>query len=133
MPVVVTADQDVRVGVPGHVQGDAPAGNYSAVFEDDGDTGYFYALDHGCGEATVRDALHIYDAAHVSDKHLPCKVRIGWSSDNTKVVLMINGHPHAVFDFTAKRGFCRSGFPPPVVESGWTGHGWSDTCLEVFA
>jgi len=132
MAIVITGRQDIRVGTPDHVQGDAPDKAYSAVFEDDGDTGYFYALDHGRGGQPIQNALHIYNVANVSDRHLPSEVKIGWSLDSEKVVLLVNGYPHAVFDFSSKQGYCRTGFPPPSSQSEWKGHEWSDDCLELF-
>jgi len=133
MGIVVTAKQSIRVGEPGHVQGNAPDGSYSAVFEDDGDTGYFYALDYRSGGQPIQNALHIYNVASVTDKHLPSEIKIGWSVDSAKVVLLINGYPHGVFDFSSKRGYCRTGFPAPAHDSGWTGHEWSEASLELFA
>jgi hypothetical protein len=38
MPIAITAARSIKVGEPGHVQGNAPEGNYSAVFEDDGES-----------------------------------------------------------------------------------------------
>ena len=133
MAIVVTAKQTIHVGNPDSVQGNAPEGSYSAVFEDDGDTGYFYALDFGLGGQPIQNALHIYNAASVTDKHLPSEIKIGWSVDSQKVVLLINGYPHAVFDFSAKYGYCRTGFPSPAHGSDWTGHKWSEDSLELFA
>mgnify|MGYP003576496887 FL=1 len=132
MAIVITAKQGIRVGMPDQVHGDAPDGAYSAVFEDDGDTGYFYALDHAHGGQPIQNALHIYNVANVSDRHLPSEVEIGWSLDSAKVALLINGYPHAVFDFASKQGYCRTGFPPPSSHSGWKGHEWSDECLALF-
>src|SRR5690606_13852401 len=86
MAIAVTAKQSIGVGEPAHVQGDAPEGSYSAVFEDDGDTGYFYALDYdGPGGQPIQNALHIYDVASITDKHLPSEIKIGWSLDSEKV------------------------------------------------
>ena len=134
MAIAVTAKQSIGVGEPAHVQGDAPEGSYSAVFEDDGDTGYFYALDYdGPGGQPIQNALHIYDVASITDKHLPSEIKIGWSLDSEKVVLLINGYPHAVYDFSSKRGYCRTGFPPPRHDSGWAGHEWSEDALELFS
>ena len=133
MGIVVTAKQTIRIGEPMHVQGDAPEGSHSAVFEDDGDTGYFYALDYGSDGQPIQNALHIYNVANISDKHLPSEIKVGWSVDNEKVVLLINDYPHAVFDFSSKRGYCRTGFPAPARDSGWIGHEWSDESLELFA
>jgi len=132
MAIVVTAKQSIRVGVPDQVHGDAPDKAYSAVFEDDGDTGYFYALNHSRDGQSIQNALHIYNVANISDKHLPSEIKIGWSLDSEKVVLLVNGHPHAVFDFSSRHGFCRTGFPPPSSRSEWKVHGWSDDCLELF-
>lgn len=133
MAIIVTASESILVGEPGHVQGDAPEGSYSAVFEDDGDTGYFYAQDYNAEGQPIQNALQIYNVASVSDRHLPSEVKIGWSVDARKVVLLINGYPHAVFDFASRQGFCRTGFPFPAEDSGWRGHAWSDDCLALFA
>jgi hypothetical protein len=45
MPIHITAEQKFIVGHPTTVEGAAPEGSFVAVFEDDQDTGYFYALD----------------------------------------------------------------------------------------
>jgi hypothetical protein len=41
-------------------------------------------------------------------------------------------YPHAVFDFEAKRGFYRTGFPDRIGD--WTDHSheWDDTVIEMF-
>ncbi|WP_312414887.1 DUF2251 domain-containing protein [Comamonas sp.] len=133
MPIVVTAQDTIQIGAAEPIQGNAPEGSYAAVFEDDGDTAYFYALDFANAEQPIQNALHIYNVADVSDKHLPSEVTMGWSTDGSKVVLLINGYPHAVFDFAAKHGYCRTAFPPPDADSGWSGHDWSDDAVELFA
>ncbi|MDO5624815.1 MAG: DUF2251 domain-containing protein [Pseudomonadota bacterium] len=133
MAIFVTAKQNIRIGNSKHVEGKAPEGNYSAVFEDDGNTGYFYALDYSRENQPIQNALHIYDVASITDKHLPSEIKIGWSMDSNKVVLLINEYPHAVFDFFSKRGYCRNEFPPPTKNSGWSGHEWSDESIELFA
>ena len=128
------AEQDIQVGKEVVVEGPSPTPPFAAVFEDDGETGYFYALDTTRTENPIVDALHIYDVESVTDRHLPSKVQIVWSMDDRKAALLINDYPHAVFDFTAKRGYCRSGFPPPS-EDGWSaqGHEWDDSVLDLFA
>jgi len=59
-------------------------------------------------------------------------VQLVWSQDGLKAALLVNRYPHAVFDFAARRGYCRTGFPPPV--SDWSGHdhAWDDRVLELF-
>lgn len=75
--------------------------------------------------------MNIYDVHNVTDKNKPSVVRIAWSPDGTKASLWINNYPHAVFDFTAKRGYCRTNFPPPLK---WKAHNfsWSDDALKFF-
>ena len=132
MALTVVARKTMTAGVPLVVDGPAPGSAYGVVFEDDGSTGYFYALDPSRGDNPIVDALHIYNVASVSDKHLPSEVVIAWSSDSQKAFLFINRCPNAVFDFEARRGYCRSGFPPP--DGDWTvhSHDWSDTAMELL-
>ena len=135
MPIHVTAEQQLLVGTPLVVEGAAPEGRYVAVFEDDGDTGYFYALDPSSEGNSIQDALHIYNVASVTDRVVPSLVKIAWSVDSLKAILLINGYPHAVFDFESQRGYCRSGFPPPSPSSAWAryNHEWSESAVELFA
>ncbi|HEX7817664.1 DUF2251 domain-containing protein [Dyella sp.] len=132
MPLYHVVEQPLNVGNEQFIESPAPGGRYAVVFEDDGDTGYFYALDLSKGEQPIADALHIYNVVNIADRDQLSTVSIGWSADGTKSVLLINGHPHAVVDFSGKRGYCRTGFPPPSTESGWNGHDWSDSAIELF-
>ena len=106
---------------------------YSAFFEDDGETGYFYALDRTRSNEMIVDAVHIYNVADVSDHKRESIVSIVWSPEGMKSALLINGFPHAAFDYGAKRGFCRTNFPNSsnVATGGWDGtdHQWSDDAI----
>ena len=134
MPVIHTASDKFMVGERMNIEGPSPEGTFSAVFEDDGDTGYFYALNRGgSDENPILNAMHIYNVNNISDKNLESEVIIAWSEDFLKVVLLINGFPHGVFDFSQKRGWCRTGFPTPNPNSGWMGHEWDDKALKLFA
>ena len=133
MPINVVAEQRICVGAEDFVDGTAPDGRFAVVFEDDGDTGYFYALDRSKSGQPIQDAMHIYNSANVTDKHVPSLIEIGWSPDSLKAVLLINDYPHAIFDFSAKRGYCRTGFPSPSEDGGWTGHEWDDSAFKLFA
>jgi len=46
--------------------------------------------------------------------------------------LLINRYPHAVFDCAARRGYGRSGSPPPAAD--WTkfDHAWDDSAQELL-
>jgi len=84
--------------------------NNAVVFEDDGETGYFYAMSRKKG-LTILDGLHIYDVSSVIDKEKPSTIKILWTEDLSKAFLSVNNYYHAVFDFKNKAGYCRNGFP----------------------
>ncbi len=97
---------------------DSVAENNNAVcFEDNSETGYFYAVNIDDGQK-IFDALHIYDVANVIDRHKPSFIKILWSEDLTKAFLSINNYYYAVFDFNTKAGYCRNGFPES--KGSWT-------------
>lgn len=110
----------------------SPKGRYGVVFEDDGDTGYFYALDTSLADQQILDALQIYDVESVLDRFKPSSFRVVWSNDGMKAGLIINAQYHAVFDFDALRGWCRSGFPPSKGIWSVEGHSWDDRVVELF-
>jgi hypothetical protein len=134
MPFMVAAEEEIIVGDEIVIEGAAPDGDFVALFEDDGDTGYFYALDTGMKENLIKDSLHIYNVASVTDRAKPSMIKIGWSKESQKAVLLINGFPHAVFDSSTCRGFCRNGFPSPRHDQAWseTGHQWDDSVVNLF-
>jgi hypothetical protein len=113
---------------------DAIEGSYSAYFEDDGETGYFYGcLREGDG-INILDAMQIYNVANVSDRDKQSELYIFWSNTYNKCALVINGYPHAAFDFVAKRGWCRTNFPnfERKADGDWMtdDHSWSDDAVE---
>ena len=116
----------------------SPTHANSAFFEDDGDTGYFYAIDldriePARSDNMILDAVHIYNVATVSDRDRESSLSIVWSDDGMKCALLINGYPHGAFDFGAKRGYCRTDFPnSPKSPSGcWdsSDHHWSNDAV----
>lgn len=128
----LVAQETINVGEEKTIFGESPAGRFATVFEDDGRTGYFYALDAEKTNNNICDAVQIYIVSNVVDKHIPSKVEIVWSEDGLKSALLINDFPHAVFDFSARRGYCRTNFPP--ADKDWTEfeHEWTDDALELF-
>jgi len=135
MPLNVVARETLHVGRPLVVDGGSPDGRYVAVFEDDGATGAFYAIDSDVEDANpIQDALHVYDVADVTDAHMPSTVEIGWSDDGMKVLLLINDHPHAAFDFARRQGWCQTGLPPGASASGWSpaSRQWSEDVEALF-
>ena len=104
-------EEKITVGTPDTVvESTARGGEQSVVFEDDGTTGYFYAVQSGV-EMEILDALHVYDVANVVDRHIPVKVQVVWDESWSAAVLLINGYGHALYDFQRSAGFCRNAFP----------------------
>jgi hypothetical protein len=134
MPIYLAAESELNVGQALVLEAPAQEGTFVVVFEDDEDTGYFYALDTQATDNPIQDALHIYNVLDVSDRSKPSTVKIGWSVDHRKAVLLINEYPHAVYDFENQQGYCRTGFPPPLGND-WSdnGHGWDENALGLFA
>jgi hypothetical protein len=125
-------EQTFRAGDDVFAAAESPNGLFGAVFEDDGETGYFYAVDL-VRNFDILDAVQIYIVANVVGRDRPSGLLIVWSEDGRKCALLINDYPHAVFDFEARRGYCRSNFPnypdpPEPSESIWpsSDHSWSD-------
>lgn len=128
----LVASGTITVGEPIVIEGPSPGSRFSVVFEDDGATGYLYGLDTARADNPILDALHIYNVEQVADRARPSTVQLIWSRDGLKAALLINKHPHAVFDFEARRGCCRTGYPPP--DTRWTrfDHAWDESALDHF-
>ncbi|PVX41318.1 hypothetical protein C8D76_10214 [Pasteurella langaaensis DSM 22999] len=90
------------------------------MFEDDGETGYFYALDLRQQENPVVDSLFVYSAEDIQNKQEPRQLQICWNEDGNQAFLLINGYPHAVFDFVRLVGYNHSKYPPPEFGSMWS-------------
>lgn len=131
LPFIVR--KEVEVGMPTVAESHAPDNPYAVVFEDDGETGYFYALDLRVEDDPIQDALHIYTCDLIKEQRQENILLIKWSTDSTKAMLLVNNYPHAIFDFAARQGYCRTGLPPRSVR-GWSkaGHAWSDEAEEHF-
>jgi hypothetical protein len=114
------------------LEGESPHYDYRCVFEDDGETGYFYAVDPESAEQPIVDALHIYDVGRGAQSSRPLLVQIVWSADGLNAALFIDNYPHAIFDFERQRGYCRTGFPSP---SKWAtnDHAWDERALDLLA
>lgn len=108
--LVIYEEQTFNVGQDTFIKSTAENDN-AVVFEDNCETGYFYAVDRSYNGLKVLDGLHIYNVANVTDRHKPSIVKILWSQDLTKAFLSINNYYHAVFDFQSHAGYCRTGFP----------------------
>jgi len=118
-PPFLGAEQELIVGNETIVESDAPDGSRGVVFEDDGETGYFYARDHRIPDHLFVYALHIYNVQGVTDRERPCRLKIIWTRDYSAAALMINLVPHAVFHFVERCGYAMDPYPAPDPKSGW--------------
>ncbi|HMH20486.1 MAG TPA: DUF2251 domain-containing protein [Puia sp.] len=137
-------EQSFVRGEDNFIESFSPENKYGTIFEDDGETAYFYAVERDAeGQGLkVLDALHIYEAdepGEVDGNRLDeagevdgnkadgvaggagkktSKLIIVWSKDWKKCALVIDGYCHAIFDFEAQSGYNINEFPPP--NSIWT-------------
>ena len=135
MPLKIVATHTLRVGQPLVVDADSPIGRYATVFEDDGATGCFYAVDTDVEDGNpVQDALLVYVAADVTDADQASTLEVGWSKDGLKALLLINDAPHAAFDFERRQGWCLTGLPEAAVNKAWSKapRAWSDAVEALF-
>jgi len=115
--MILGAEEQFRVGEPAPgaesflLSSEAANHEFQVMFEDDGTTGYFYAL-RNAAESEILDALHVYNVADVLDRTTPVTAQIFWDAAQSTAVLLIEGHSHALYDFPRRAGFCRNAFPP---------------------
>lgn len=110
--------QTFNVGEDTFIDCTAESGN-TVAFEDNTETGYFYAIDRE-NNLTILDGLHIYNVADISEKSkaIASTVKILWTKDGTKSFLYLNDNCHAMFDFEIRAGYCKNSFPDNM--SDWT-------------
>jgi hypothetical protein len=123
-------EEEIRIGEEVVLESNSSSSEYGVVFEDEGTTGYLYALEFGEEEDPIVDAMQIYNVSSVVDRDEPSTIKILWSDDGVKAALLINDYPHAVVDFANHQAFCRTNFPSPG--ENWTRPEWSDQAFEDF-
>lgn len=97
--------EPVVLDVPG------PVASRLVVFEDDGDTGYFYAVEApDDGAPRIIDAVFVYGAPGAGAA-APEIAEVRWSADGARAALFLGGVAEAAFDFDRGRGYGRSGGP----------------------
>jgi hypothetical protein len=118
---------------------------WTAVFEDEGVAGYFYACDRSqtTHEESILDAMLIYNVAALArsdaENERPERERIAaieWSRDGMQAALYLDGIPQGLYDFRERVGYCRLNFPNFLEEKGDTWrkftHAWSDSVIQRF-
>ena len=113
-------EQKIVIGEDTFIESNSAESNFSVMFEDDTETGYFYGAEKTVDTAELRilDMLLVYDVESIDESERHATLSIIWSTDWTKCGLIINNYCHAVFDFANNGGYNRHQFPPP--NSIWT-------------
>ena len=115
--MILTLEKILSVWQDTYESSVSPSCSYGVVFEDNLETGYFYAVETK-PSVQVLDALHVYNVDDVNYKENFRTIQIAWSDDGLIASFIINNYCHAIFDFDKKAGYCRNGFPEPKTE--WT-------------
>jgi len=102
----------IRIGELQVLESTPRANRFGVVFEDHGETGYFYGIDVSTSDLTILDALEIYNVSAFKDEDRERKLEIVWTDDGLRAALIINGSVQAVYDFMKRRAACRANFPP---------------------
>ena len=89
MKTAIYVEETFKVGTDTYVSSISPMERYGVVFEDDTETGYFYALDFDKKSMPIVESLHIYNVDNVIDKDIPSILHIVWSSDGMKSMLLL--------------------------------------------
>ncbi len=128
---------------------DSPVAPWTAVFEDEGAAGYFYACDRSrlprelegqrrqeVVEDSVLDAMLIYNNSFLQEQKRERLASVQWSRSGEQCVLYIDGTAQGFIDFVARVSFCRSNFPNYLQEQGegWRrhSHAWDEAVIEAF-
>lgn len=121
----VSAEANYSQGASAHL--DSSQGAFRVVFRDQGGAAYF-----SCADATGElDRVMIDSRAHPASAGGKLTAQIVWSATGGQALLLINQQPQAVFDFVARRGYCRSAAPAPRGQ--WAiERGWSEEALRFF-
>ncbi|MBW4038844.1 MAG: DUF2251 domain-containing protein [Acidobacteria bacterium] len=116
----------------------SPAVPWTAVFEDEGPAGYFYACDRSqqTQEHSIMDAMLIYTGSALEDPTRERIASVQWSRDGQQCALYLDGSAQAFIDFSAHISFCRTNFPNYLQEQGDTwrksSHAWDEAAIERF-
>jgi hypothetical protein len=117
---------------------DSPAVPWTAVFEDEGESGYFYACDRSqqTQEHSIMDAMLVYNISSFKEPDREYIASVQWSRDGQQCVLYIDGSAQALIDFARKLSFCRTNFPNFLEQSGeiWrkNSHAWDEEAIQRF-
>lgn len=100
------------------IEATSPNNNRHCVFEDDGETGYFYALEKDASSYSMVNALLIYQYPNGNTDDRPFSLELKWSEQSHMCALVISDGLHGLFDWNNQVAYNGSGFPKGL--NGWT-------------
>lgn len=121
----------IRRGDGGASQTRGPDVRLSCVFEDDGRTGYLYALIYDGSAQPIKDAVQIYDAEAAANDH-EHELTFVWSASGDQCGLFLDGVLEGFVDFDRKLVSARSNFPAISPWSKEPRAAWRDDFVEYF-
>ena len=101
---------------------------FGVVFEDSGETGYFYATTENF--QNVYDTLHLYDTKEGDVLTSADEIFIVWSPTLLKAAMYYHEKFQAVIDFKNQKACCRTGFPTPKEDWCKSSHEWDDSLVK---
>ena len=114
-----------RQGKPATFESPSADPRIRCAFEDDGETGYLYALDYSDGGAQpIKDAVSLYNVQSAND--LEIAVEFKWSEDGRKCGLLLNGVLEAFADFDRQLLSAKSNFPAISIWTRQSRPTWDD-------
>lgn len=116
VPVRITPTEEVVLKTSSSVSG------HACIFEDDGTTGYLYALksaENGDAIGPIADAVLVYKYTKGNPRQQSAELQFQWTDSGRCCGLVLDGHLYALFDFDTQIGFNISGFPPASKTDGW--------------
>jgi hypothetical protein len=116
----------------------SPTVPWTAVFEDEGPAGYFYACNRSFQkqEEFILDAMLLYNRSSLADPDAERLASIQWSQNGLQCVFYLDGSAQALIDFATRTSFCRSNFPNYLDDQGDTwhksSHAWDEAAIQRF-
>ena len=116
----------------------SPAPPWTAVFEDEGPAGYFYACDRSqeTHEHSIMDAMLIYNATSLADPGKRAPRQRPMVPRRHAMRPLPRRHRPGLHRLRRPPSFCRSDFPNYIQEQGDTwrksSHAWDDAAIQQF-
>src|SRR5687768_4983642 len=98
-------NEEIKPGEGCFIQSESAEHAFVVVFEDDNETGYFYAAEKDAtGSLSILDMLFVYDAQQVSAKEKKAKLSILWLTNCRRFALIFINTAILFFNFKTKEG-----------------------------